>query len=198
MRVRRADGILFWALLALLVWVPIPLGSNRPWAWMVLELWAYALMAAWLVLWAFGYAHASLALRRSWPAWVVLGMWLALQVLEIAPMPRSLVALLNPEAARMESLVEELGAHRDSMTLSVEPNASKVSLLKTLAYVAIFFLVLAVVNRRSRLLWLARVLVYAAVAFSVYAVVMHLGNVQEMYFGFLMQHGDSASGTYTN
>ena len=195
---KRADKILFWAFVALLVWVPIPLGSNRPWAWMVLELWAYGLLAAWLVLWALGFAHVSHALRRSWPAWVVLGLWVALQASEIVPMPRSMVESLNPEAARMESLVEELGVHRETMTLSVDPNASRVSMFKTLAYLAIFFLTLALVNRRSRLLWLARVLVYSAVVHSVYAVVLHLGNVQEMQFGFLMEHGDSAVGTYPN
>ena len=31
------DAPLFWAFAALLVWAPIPLGSNRPWAWGFLE-----------------------------------------------------------------------------------------------------------------------------------------------------------------
>ena len=94
---------------------------------MVLEVWVYGLFAAWLVLWALGYAHVPSTLRRSWPAWVVLGAWLALQTLEIVPMPREVVQALNPQAASMESLVETLGVKRDTMTISVDPFASRVS-----------------------------------------------------------------------
>ena len=32
---------------ALLVWAPIPLGSNRPWAWSLLAAWAAVLLLAW-------------------------------------------------------------------------------------------------------------------------------------------------------
>jgi O-antigen ligase len=58
--------------------------------------------------------------------------------------------------------------------------------------------VLAVVNRRSRVLLLAYVLVYSALIFAVYAVIMHLESVQINYFGTLVHHGDSASGTFVN
>ena len=53
-------------------------------------------------------------------------------------------------------------------------------------------------NRRSRVLLLARVLVYSALVSSVYAVLMHLDGVQLDWFGTLIRHGDSASGTYVN
>src|SRR6185312_2457317 len=49
-----------------------------------------------------------------------------------------------------------------------------------------------------RVLLLARVLVYAAVIEAVYAVTLHLGGVTEEYFGTLLSHVDSASGTYAN
>ena len=63
---------------------------------------------------------------------------------------------------------------------------------------AIFFLTLNLLNRRSRVLLFARVVVYAAVALAVYAVLMHLGNVTQDYLGSKISHGSSASGTYTN
>ncbi|MGZ5098766.1 MAG: O-antigen ligase family protein [Usitatibacter sp.] len=194
----EAEKLLFWALLALLVWVPIPLGSNRPWAWMVLEVWAFAMLALWVLLWAFGRAEVSEPMKRAWPAWILLLAWLALQALHILPMPPEWVAALSPEAARMEGLVADLGIQRDSMTLSIDPSASKISLLKSLAYVAVFFLTLALVNRRSRVETLARVLVYAAVLHAIYAVLMHLSNAEGEFFGTLLSHGESASGTYAN
>jgi len=196
--VKSRDGPLFWGLLALVVWAPIPLGSNRPWAWMIVELWAYALLAAWLFLYAFGRVRLSEAVVAAKPAWVLLGLWVALQALHVVPLPREVVAALSPTAERMQALVEDIGIRREAWTISVEPHASRVSLLKTVAYVAIFFLTLNLLNRRSRVLLFARVVVYAAVALAVYAVLMHLGNVTQDYLGSKISHGSSASGTYTN
>jgi O-antigen ligase len=190
--------VLFWAFLALLVWAPIPLGSNRAWAWTILEVSSFALLAAWLVLWAFGRVEVPVPVKRPWPAWILLALWLVVQAIHILPMPPEWVAALSPESARMQAMVADLGIKRDSMTLSIDPQASRVSLLKSLAYSIVFFLTLALVNRRSRILTLARVLVYAAVLHAVYAVLLHLGNVTEDYFGMLLGHGDSASGTYAN
>jgi len=192
------EKLLFWAFLAFLVWVPFPLGSNRPWAWMVLEVFTFGMLALWVLLWAFGRAEVSKPVKRAWPAWILLLAWLALQALHVMPMPSEWVAALSPEAARMQGLVAELGIKRDSMTLSIDPYASKVSLLKSLAYVAVFFLTLALVNQRLRVQTLARVLVYAAVLHAIYAVLMHLSNVEEEFFGTLITHGSSASGTYAN
>ncbi|MGZ5033980.1 MAG: O-antigen ligase family protein [Usitatibacter sp.] len=194
----QPEQLVFWALLLLLVWIPIPLGSNRAWAWGVLEAWAFLLLAAWLLLWGAGWVRVSNPLRRSWPAWIVLGAWIALQAVHVVPMPVSWISALSPESARVHSWVADVGIRPDMATLSVEPNASRVSLLKTLAYAAVFFLVLAVVNRRSRVLMLARSLVYSALVYSVYAVLMHLEGAQLDYFGILIRHGDSASGTFVN
>jgi len=200
LRLREIDfgALLFWALLALLVWAPIPLGSNRPWAWMVLEVCTFALLAAWLVLWAFRFVELPDAVKRAWPAWIALGLWLAHQVLHVVPMPPEWIAMLSPESARMQSMVGDLGIKPESMTLSIDPHASTVSLLKSIAYCSVFFLTLALVNRRSRIVMFARVLVFAAVVHAVYAVMLHLGEVKEEYFGTIINHGSSASGTYAN
>jgi O-antigen ligase len=192
------EGVLFWGLLILLVWIPIPLGSNRPWAWMVLEVWSFALLALWLLAWSLGRLEASEPLKGAWPAWIVLGLWLALQAGHVVPMPPEWVAALSPEAARMHGLAADLGIKQETMTLSIDPQASRVSLLKSLAYSAVFFLTLALGNRRSRVRMLARVLVYVAVASSIYAVLMHLAGAVENHFGTVLRHGDSASGTYVN
>ena len=76
----------------------------------------------------------------------------------------------------MHRLAGDLGVMPDSMTLSIDPRSSHVSLLKSLSYAGTFFLTLALLNRRSRVLTLARVLVYAAILYSFYAVLMHLAG----------------------
>jgi len=194
--VKSRDGFLFFGLMALLLWAPIPLGSNRPWAWMILEIGSYALVIAWLVLFAFRQVGMAEAVAGAKPAWILLGAWLALQLLHVTPLPRELVAMLSPAAERMQALAGDIGIDRDAWTLSVDRHASKVALLKTTAYVGIFFLTLALVNRRSRVLLFARALTYAAVALAAYAVLMHLGGVTFEYFGTKISHAASASGTY--
>ena len=165
---------------------------------MVLEVYAFALLAAWLVFWAVCGRELPEAVRRAWPAWIVLGLWLALQAFHTVPLPAGWVATFSPEAARMQALVAEIGIQRETTTLSIEPHASRVSLLKSLAYVTIFFLVLCLVNRRSRVQTLARVLVYAALAQSIYAVLMHATVASGEYLGTVIAHGANASGTYAN
>ncbi len=197
-RTVSADGVMFTALVLLLVWLPIPLGSNRPWAWTILELGAFALTGAWLVSWALDASRPSEALRKAWPAWIAIGLWLALQAVHVVPMPAGLVAFLSPSAARIHALALDAGIEPQWITLSIDPQASRVSLLKSLAYVSVFFLVLVLANRRSRVARLASLLVYSALAHSLYAVLLHLSGNQSDYFGVRIRHLDSASGTYVN
>lgn len=143
-----ARAILFWAFAAILVWAPIPLGSNRPWAWMLLEVALYLLTAGWIVAWAIGLVEATDPVRKAWPAWALLGAWLLLQVLAIVPMPPSWVAVLSPESARAHALVRTLGVEPGAITLSIDPDASRISLFRTVAYGCVFFLALALLDRR--------------------------------------------------
>jgi O-antigen ligase len=192
------ERILFGLFLLLLVWVPIPLGSNFGLAWAALEIAAFCLTGAWFTLWATGRASVEDPLRRAWPAFALLGVWVLLQALHIVPMPRGWVEVLSPEAARVQALTDVLGTPREEYTLSIEPHASRMSLLKTLAYVAILFLALALVNSRARVLVLARVLVYSAVVHSVIAVLLHLADARLEFMGAVIDHGSSASGFYRN
>ena len=44
----KLETRLFYAYLVLLVWLPLPLGSNRPWAEMIFEIWIALLSLLWL------------------------------------------------------------------------------------------------------------------------------------------------------
>src|SRR5258706_2281889 len=192
------ERVLFAAFLVLLVWLPIPLGSNRPWSTALMEIATFGLLGAWLVAWAMDATKVAEPVRRAWPAWIVIALWLVLQGLHVVPLPVGLVEFLSPAAGRIHALARDAGVHEEWTTLSIDPQASRVSLLKSIAYAGIFFLTLALANKRSRVLRMAQVLVYAALAQSVYAVLMHLGGMQEEFFGELLRHGDMASGTYVN
>jgi len=194
----RLEKGVFWALLALLVWLPVPLGSRRDWAVVVMAVWVFALLAAWILLWAFDRVRIGEPFRRAWPVFVLLGLFLLHQAVTVVPLPWEWVSWLSPESARMHALRELVGTRPDAITISVDPYATKMALAKTLAYAAVFFLFLAVANNRSRVLTAARVIVYAAVLHAVYAVLMHLSNASHEHFFMRLSHGDSAQGFYTN
>src|ERR1700742_4640301 len=96
----------------MLVWIPIPLGTNRAWAWGMLEAVSFILLAVWLVLWALDAVRVGEVVRRSWPAWIALACWLALQVFHVIPLPATVVTFLSPESARMHELVDVLGVEQ--------------------------------------------------------------------------------------
>lgn len=78
-----ADRSLFAGLCLLILWTPIPLGSNRPWAMSLLQAWS-ALLAAglcWQI--AKGALTASPALRKSGPALIAFAGILAWSVLQL-------------------------------------------------------------------------------------------------------------------
>ncbi|MDA0225756.1 MAG: hypothetical protein O2975_06535, partial [Proteobacteria bacterium] len=54
--------------LGLLVWAPIPLGSNRPWSWAVMQVWALLLALWWLAAALRGRHPPAPILRQAWPA----------------------------------------------------------------------------------------------------------------------------------
>ncbi|MCC6209534.1 MAG: O-antigen ligase family protein [Burkholderiales bacterium] len=183
--------------LALLVWAPFPLGSNRAWAWTILEVGLFLAAALWTIGWM-QRRHGSLALvRAARPAFVLLGLWLAWLALQCVPLPPGLVRLLSPQAAALHALAESY-APGTWITLSVDPNASLVFWLKSCAYAAAFFLTLALAHTRERAQLIALVLVLSGLVQAVYGGLMHLSGANLEIFGTHIGHRDSASGGFVN
>jgi putative inorganic carbon (HCO3(-)) transporter len=192
------DKWLFWAFVAMLVWAPIPLGSNRPWAWAILEAWSFVLFGAWCIAWAAGRAAVTDAFRKAWPVLALFILWLMFQALQFVPLPPAVVEALSSEAARMHALAASFHGGSGWVTLSVDPHSAKVAWLKGFAYFTAFVLTLLLVSNRSRVKSFAYAFVFAGLALSIYGVLMHLAEVAHEYFGTPIAHGGSASATYAN
>ena len=96
-----ADRPLFLALVALLVWAPLPLGSNRPWSWALMQGWILVIAVLWLWGAARGRWSVTPALARARWVLVLLGAWVLWGLVQMIPMPGPLLALLSPEAAAL-------------------------------------------------------------------------------------------------
>ena len=183
-------------LLTLILWAPFPLGSNRAWAWGLLEAGLFVSGIFWILGWMRGEFRTPEVLARAWPGFAVLGVWLIYLTIYWAPLPPAIVGLVSPEARKLYSLVEGYGA--SVAYLSVDPNASFVFWLKSCAYAVTFFLVIALCRDRGRLRMVAYTLVLSGLIQAVYGGLMHLAGENFVVFGATVTHASQASGGFVN
>jgi len=177
---------LFFCYLALLVWAPIPLGSNRPWAWAILELWVFALAIWWLFDFARGKVQRSPALEAARPALLCAFLWLGYVWLQLLPLPLGLLKSLSPEAARWHAAAA-WSVPAGAASLTLDQYGTFDGALKSAAYVAFFALSLALLDRGDR------------IAAAAYTLVIS-GFAQAMYGGLssLSEPGANAHGSFVN
>ena len=149
MGMERAGRVLtaaaMWLTVALLVWAPIPLGSNRPWAWSLLAAWVAVVLA----VQALGQALAPAAQRRPLP-WVVpvavlttvaVWGWALLQTLPATALDAIAPGWLVPNpfwgpvaaGGGLEGVVPMVG---------LDAAAGQAALMRLMSYGAVFWVVL--------------------------------------------------------
>lgn len=140
--------IIFVMLCAILLWVPIPLGSNRAWAWSLLQMLIGSAFLLHLIhCWQ---AQTPLvATRRFWLALsplVILMLWLVLQSLQILP--------------------------------SADPYQTSIMAFKTLFFLLWCSLLLNHCSGHKRIRLLAIVIVISGALQAFYGVVVQLANFE--------------------
>ena len=95
----KLEPALFAALMAILVWAPLPFASNRLWGGALLAVLLGTVLCVWLLLYLLGEAKVS---RQVWryarvplALLLVVQLWVLLQTLAL---PRPLVQWLSPVA----------------------------------------------------------------------------------------------------
>lgn len=189
-----ADRTIFVLFLCLLVWAPLPLGSNRPWASAILEVGLLSLAIAWIWLYSLGRVELHMPLRRAWPALLLFACWLGWLALQIIPLPADLLKIISPVRANLPT-PDPASAIR---TLSIDPHASLGFLLKSCAYVAAFGLALALMHSRERMRTVAIVIIVTGLVQALLASFMHLAKLNFQVFFTEMNHIPNAHGTFVN
>ena len=214
------DTIVFWGLAAVLVFVPLPIGSVEEWSVFVFEAAAIALF----LLYA---GNRLLARRRPKPqdqsgeaagegdAWpegrrlsgrlpvvfkVLVGVFLAFSVLQIVPLPAGLIKVLSPRAYGIyASLVKDaVIAPASSLTLSLSPAATVSELVLMLCYGLFGYLVLRTVRSRRRAEILV-VVILASALFQAFYGMAETFSGHEMILGRPKRFGlDAVTGTFVN
>ena len=172
---------LFLALIVLLIWLPLPIGSNRPWSQGLMAMIALTLCGLWASAYALSPFESPPALRALKLPGVVLGAWALYPVLQLVPLPLSFVESIRGPLNGVDLLFADTG--KPSLTsLSIDPGATIGGLLSQLAIVSIFFLVVALTTSEIRLRMILRALFGVGLA--------------EAFYGLMLRFADSSLGLW--
>ena len=190
----RADSTrgCFVGLLFVLFCAPLPLGSNRPWAWEPLALLIFLLAMLWLLACLRGRAQINPVLRAAWPMLACCALWLAWVWLQLLPLPVSLLEWLSPQAAHWHAAATFIGP-AEAAPLSLDRQGGFNSALKSTAYVLFFVLTLLLLDSRERIRLAATTLIVSGLAQAMLGDLGALGALD----GFGVERG-IAHGTFVN
>ncbi|MBF0171105.1 MAG: hypothetical protein HQK87_08465, partial [Nitrospinae bacterium] len=191
------DTLLFIGFLSLIAWIPIPLGSNRAWAWSLMEVWAYGLVGIWLIMQAVRPKRLPSALRSARWSLLFLGLWLAYTLLQALPLPAALVSAMNPAAYELYryALGLDMG---ESISLSVDRRATLGQFLLAGSYGAIYLLTLLLVTSRARLTLTMTVVMFVGLAEAVYGLFNTLSGTEMIGWMKKEAYLGDVTGTYVN
>ena len=185
---------LFYGLLALLVWLPLPLASNRIWAEALFEI----LVALLAVLWLWGWQRKAMipgvAFASAKPMLWLLLMWLLYLALMLLPLPLAWRLILSSESANLYNQAGVIGWS----PLSVYPYEAFLYWMKSVAYALLFVLVLLLVNSKQRLVLLAYTLVLSGLFQAFFGSMMTLSAVEYGFFVKKESYLEFATGTFVN
>ncbi len=195
--VKEQGTDLFYAYVILIAWLPLPLGSNRPWAWGIMEVIAFGILLFWLVSYSKGLIKVPKAVTAAKAPLILLVIWLLYTLLQGISLPVGLVKSLSP--ATFELYAYAFGEQNLSfLSMSVEQGATLAEFLKFSAYVAIFFLTLALVNSHGRLKQLATLLVLVALSISIYGLIMKFTGSERIWLMEKSAYRGYVTGTFVS
>ncbi len=193
---------IYWGLVGLLFWAPLPFGGIRGWSVAVMVIWVAVLGALWAAGWLAGKCTVGSSFYRGRFALGVLALWALLITLQAMPLPAGLVNLLSPGAAAVHA-EQGLYSHPDaggvmrSVTLSIDAAATQRLQLLTLALTGYFALLLLVIKRTSRLRQFTLMLVTSGILYSAAALYLHFTGATYMLFHEEVMH-EMAKGPFLN
>jgi len=182
----------FIFLLAILIWSPLPLASNRPWSLALL-----GLLVCVLALWTLARPPAAVRrggrspVRRAWPALTLMAAWVALLAFQMVPLPASVLTALESAGSGYPVLNAGLNP------ISVDWYSTRLYLLKGVTLGLFFWLLLTWVNSAERLEWLVKTLVASGLLQALLAVALFAMNARYWLFFVDVTH-EHAKGTFNN
>lgn len=162
-----------WGLLALIVYAPLPLASDRPWALALL-----GFLAGCLLLWTVWRTDGSVvtALKNARIPLLLQGLWLLLIAMQLFPLQETWLMWLNKNPLNVFDV--QAGGN-----ISIDPYSTRLYLAKACILSAVFWLTVLLVNSSRRIKLLASVIVFSGLMQALVGVMlMATGATYQLFF----------------
>lgn len=190
--VRVVHTCVFWGLAALVVLAPLPLGSNRPWAWFLLAMGVGALLTLWFAGMAFARQSPPVPADRFRLTLLLFG-WVCLWVLvQWAPWtPTSWHHPLWADARRV--LGQDLAGR-----ISVNPERTLEALVRLLSYGGVFWLSLQLCRDFERARRGLQLIVYAGALYALYGLFVQFSGSEKILWMDKWAYQGVVTSTFVN
>jgi putative inorganic carbon (HCO3(-)) transporter len=193
------DQLLFKFYLFTLMWMPIPAGSNWPWAWILLQMMVFSMATAWLLLHLKGKVKLNAAFTEARVILVLLALWLLWVTLQLLPLPVGWLVLIAPHSYELAQQASEItGLTFNTASITLDSQLSFQRLMFSFTLVTFFMLSLLLINSRRRVKWLLWVIVCSALFQAVFGSLMTLSGIEYHLFGAKEHYRGVATGTFIN
>lgn len=193
----RFDTVIEWLMIALLAFMPLAFGAVAAWSEQVVIILTGAMATCFAL---------KLVIRKdshliwTW-AYVPVALFLILAVVQLLPLPVSLIKILSPEtAATKTTLLGNLPNAADilnKMTLSFYPQATRHNLRLILAIAIVFVITVNIYRRDEQITRLLSAIAIIGGGLALLALLQNLIGNGKIYWIF-PTHGKGYSGTFVN
>ena len=182
----NAHTQLFYGLVGLVIFLPLPLGSNRVWAWSIVEAWIFILMAFLIVLNVQKKIILPIYIKKCWfPFFSLLGFFV-FSVFQLMPWDHWFPKPIDT--------LNEVGW----LQFSVDPYATLEASIKTLSFVCLFALVIVLVNSERYIKLLLMCVFLSGLFQALYGSFMTLTGIEHIFFLEKYTYIGKATGTFIN
>ena len=176
---------LFYNLLAIIIFLPLPLGSNRIWAWSLSETWIFAVTTCW----AFALLRRTITIPRH-----VKQLWFPFACLTCFAVFTIIQITLPDNSHKPIDILNTM----EWNLYSLDPHASMQHLLKTLSYLCLFALTSTLVNSEKRITAVLYAFFFSGLFQAGYGSVMTLTGIEKIFFMDKQAYIGKATGTFVN
>jgi len=187
----------YYALLALVILAPLPLGSNRPIPELIVQAWCFGILTLTALLAASGrLSDVAKRLRHIAPIiWLYL-IWLLVFIIQMFPLPPSVAELLSPRAFEAYSQLSSQG-EQVSYFISVDRYETFRAFLFQISFFALFVSAYLLMSSQENIRRAFMVMFFFCL-FEVVLAVLALPVGERVGLGDESKLGILLSGTYVN
>jgi O-antigen ligase len=187
--------VAYW--LFLMAWLPMPLGSNRPWSWWLMIILVCGGLGLFLLISRQVRRCAADAFDQHRVLFILFGIWLGYLCLQWLSVPLDLLELVAPYNADIYRQTQVFTSDR-AHSIALDRRLAFDEGLKYLSYILIMFAFSMLSGNRRRLLLIAILWVFIGLLESVYGLTVYLTRGQlDLWAPHWLGH-DVLTGTFVN